>query len=112
MNKELDELRQIEELVERIDKFRVECNFSIYKLAVKSGTSINTIKYLYKKKSFPNIHTLYNICEALDIPVWLLFFKDEEHAYITKTEYLLVDNFEKLSDKGKKLLLELSENLN
>lgn len=111
MNKDLYELHQIEELVERIDKLRVEHNYSIYELAVRSGLSVNTIKYLYKKKSFPNIRTLYNICEAFEIPLWLLFYKNESNSFITKNEYTLINNFEKLSDTGKRLLMELSENL-
>lgn len=43
MIKDLYELQQIEELVERIDKLRVEHNYSIYELAVGSGLSVNTI---------------------------------------------------------------------
>lgn len=111
MNKDLYELYQIEELVERIDKLRVEHNYSIYGFAVRSGLSVNTIKYLYKKKSYPNVRTLYNICEAFEIPIWLLFYKSESNSFITKSEYTLIKNFEKLSDTGKRLLMELSENL-
>lgn len=111
MIKDLYELQQIEELVERIGKLRVERNYSIYELAVKSGLSINTIKYLYKKKSFPNIRTLYSICEAFEIPIWLLFYKSESNSFITKSEYTLLNNFAELSDPGKRLLMELSENL-
>ena len=111
MNKDLYELNQIEKLVERIDKLRVEHNYSIYELAVKSGLSVNTIKYLYKKKSFPNIRTLYNICEAFDIPIWLLFHKNESGLFTTKNEYILISNFKNLSDTSKRLLIEVSENL-
>ncbi len=111
LNKDLYEIHQIEELIERIDELRVEHNYSIYELAVKSGLSVNTIKYLYKKKSFPNTKTLYNICEAFDIPVWMLFYKYDSNVFITKKEYMLVQNFKQLSDISKRLLLELSENL-
>ena len=111
MNKDLYEIHQIEELIERIDELRVEHKYSIYDLAVKSGLSVNTIKYLYKKKSFPNTKTLYNICEAFDIPVWMLFYKYDSNVFITKKEYMLVQNFKQLSDISKRLLLELSENL-
>lgn len=55
MNKEYEELELIGKLVDRIDSLRVENGFSIYELALKSDVSINTIKYLYKKKSFPTI---------------------------------------------------------
>lgn len=120
MIKDLYELQQIGELVERIDKLRVEHNYSIYELAVRSGLSVNTIrsglsvntiKYLYKKKSFPNIRTIYSICEAFEIPIWLLFYKSESNSFITKSEYTLINNFSNLSVTGKRLLLELSENL-
>ncbi len=111
MIKDLYELQQIEELVERIDKLRVEHNYSIYELAVRSGLSVNTIKYLYKKKSFPNIKTIYSICEGFEIPIWLLFYKSECNSFITKSEYTLINNFSKLSDTSKRLLMELSENL-
>ena len=69
MNIDKAEYQLITELVERIDEFRVKNNHSIYQLANKADTSINTIKHLYKKKGFPNIHTVYNICEALEIPI-------------------------------------------
>ncbi len=111
MNKDLYELHQIAELVERIDRLRVQHNYSIYELAVKSGLSVNTIKYIYKKKSFPNIKTLLNICEAFEIPIWVLFYKDKSNSFITKNEYILIDNYKNLSDISKRLLIELSENL-
>lgn len=111
MNKELYEIEQIEELVEIIDKIRVEHNYSLYELAVKSGVSYNTIKYLFKKKGFPKIGTLYDICEAFEIPIWLLFYKSDSGSFITKKEYLLLNNFKKLSNTSKRLLVELSENL-
>lgn len=111
MNKDLYELQQIAELVERIDKLRVEHNYSIYELSVKSGLSVNTIKYIYKKKSFPNIKTLFNICEAFEIPIWFLFYKDKSNSVLSKNEYILINNYKNLSDTGKKLLIELSENL-
>ncbi|MCM1364335.1 MAG: helix-turn-helix transcriptional regulator [Faecalibacterium sp.] len=101
MNKDLYELNQIKELVERIDQLRVEHNYSIYKLAVKAGLSVNTLKYLYKKKSFPNIRTLFNICEAFNIPIWLLFYKDADNLYLTKSEYRLIKNYKNLSETGK-----------
>lgn len=111
LNIDKAEYQLITELVERIDEIRVKNNYSIYQLANKADTSINTIKHLYKKKSFPNIHTVYNICEALEIPMWRLFYKIDNDPYRTNEEISLCDNYERLSDIGKRLLLELSENM-
>jgi len=111
LNKEHEELEPIGKLVDRIDSLRVENDFSIYELALKSDVSINTIKYLYKKKSFPNISTLYNICEAFEIPIWTLFCDESEFSNLTKKKFLLINNYDKLSETSKRLLIELSENL-
>lgn len=111
MTKNFDELNQIDELVQRIDDLRVEHGFSIYELALKSGTSINTIKYLYKKQSFPNIRTIYNICEAFEIPIWMFFYKTDENVFLSKAEIMLINNFKTMSNTNKRLLLELSETI-
>ena len=52
MYNNISESELINEIVNRIDQLRVAKNYSIYKLADKSGMSINTIKYLYKKEEF------------------------------------------------------------
>ncbi len=110
LNKEYDELALIGKLIDRIDSLRVENGFTIYELALKSDVSINTIKYLYKKKSFPNISTLYNICEAFEIPIWSLFYDDNKFL-LSEQKLLLISNYDKLSETSKRLLIEISENL-
>lgn len=110
LNKEYDELALIGKLIDRIDSLRVENGFTIYELALKSDVSINTIKYLYKKKSFPNISTLYNICEAFEIPIWSLFYEDNKFL-LSEQKLLLISNYDKLSETSKRLLIEISENL-
>ena len=110
MNKEYEELELIGKLVDRIDSLRVENGFSIYELALKSDVSINTIKYLYKKKSFPNISTLYNICEAFEIPLWSLFYEGDDFL-LSKNTLSLVRNYKTLTETSKRLLIELSDNL-
>ena len=110
LNKEYDELALIGKLIDRIDSLRVENGFTIYELALKSDVSINTIKYLYKKKSFPNISTLYNICEAFEIPIWSLFY-DDNKCLLSEQKLLLISNYDKLSETSKRLLIEISENL-
>lgn len=109
--KEYEELKLIGNLVDRIDLLRVENGFTIYELALKSDLSINTIKYLYKKKSFPNISTLYNIWEAFEIPIWSLFYEENESMALSKKKLLLISNYDKLSETSKRLLIEISDNL-
>ena len=82
MYKDKTEQELINEIVDRIDMLRVESGYSIYELANKSDTSINTIKYLYKKKSLPTIRTIFGICEAFDMPVWMFFYDEDKEFTI------------------------------
>lgn len=111
MNTYKSEQQLINELVDVIDKLRVEKNYSIYEMASRSAVSINTIKHLYKKKSFPSIKTIYNICNSFDIPMWLFFYQIEDKPSLASDSIFLVENYKKLSDKSKQLLTELSKNL-
>lgn len=101
----------INEIVDRIDMLRVENGYSIYELANKSNTSINTIKHLYKKNSLPNVRTIFGICEAFDMPVWMFFYDEEKGFSLSKKLFTLIENYENLSENSKRLLIELSENL-
>lgn len=101
----------INEIVDRIDELRVANGYSIYELANKADTSFNTIKYLYKRKSLPNIRTMLGLCEAFNMPVWIFFYDQEDTSSINKQIFSLIGNYNKLSDISKRLLIELSENL-
>ena len=111
MNTYKSKQQLINELVDVIDKLRVGKNYSIYELASRSCVSINTIKHIYKKKSFPGFKTIYNICNSFDIPIWFFFYQIEDIPSLTDDSIFLVENYKKLSDKSKRLLTELSENL-
>jgi len=109
--KDKTEQELINEIVDRIDMLRVESGYSIYELANKSDTSINTIKHLYKKKSLPTVRTIFGICEAFNMPVWMFFYDEDKKFTISKKVFSLIENYENLSENSKRLLMELSENL-
>lgn len=101
----------INELVDVIDRFRVERNYSLYEMANRADISVNTIKHIYKRKCFPNLKTLYKICISFNVPVWLFFYQTEDTPPLTDDSIFLVENYKKLSDRSKQLLVELSVNL-
>lgn len=111
MNTYKSEQDLINEIVDMIDKFRVEKNFSIYELANRSDISANTIKYIYKRKSLPNIRTIYNICNGFEIPVWFFFYKIDGDSFSSNDDSIMIENYKKLSKRSKELLVELSKNL-
>lgn len=83
----------------------------MYKLADKSGMSINTIKYLYKKRGIPSVRTIINICNAFEIPVWVFFYKESNDIPLSGSVSTLINNYINLSDSNKDLILTLSKAL-
>ena len=88
LNTYKSEVDLINELVDLIDKLRIERDFSIYELANRSDVSANTIKHLFKRRSLPSIKTLCNICNGFEIPVWFLFYQLESfNSQTTESVY-------------------------
>ena len=98
-------------IVQRIDLLRCEQGLTMYQLALRANMSENSLKFIYKKQSYPNIYSLYKLCEALDISMSDFFLFDKKGVRFSKTELELLQNFEKLSSKSKALMLELSVQL-
>ena len=107
LNTYKSEVDLINELVDLIDKLRIERDFSIYELANRSDVSANTIKHLFKRRSLPSIKTLCNICNGFEIPVWFLFYQLESFNSQPTESVLLLENYKKLSKRSKELLVEL-----
>ena len=111
LNTYKSELELINELVDLIDKLRIERDYSIYELANRSDVSANTIKHLFKRRSLPSVKTLFNICNGFEIPIWFLFYQLESNYSQSAESVLLMENYKKLSKRSKELLIELSKNL-
>ena len=59
--------REVEEVIEKIRRFRKEKNISILKLSVDSGISRSHLFYIESKKTVPTIETLAKIARAMDL---------------------------------------------
>lgn len=94
-------------VVDRIDQLRVERGYSISKLSGKANLSENTLKYLYKKKSFPTLQTLLRLCQALDISLWQFFLFQEAPLQFSFEELDLLKNYEKFPEYSRRLIAEL-----
>ena len=81
-----EEKRFITLLVQRIDFLRSEQNMTLYQLAQKATLSENTLKSLWKKKSYPNLLTLNRICEALGVTLSEFFLYEDGRAKFTKAQ--------------------------
>lgn len=103
------EQQSINNIIDRIDNLRTQQGYSIYKLAQKADLSHDTLRSLYKRQSFPSIHTIYRLCEAFEIPVWQFFLFGDDELVFSRNEMKLIENYESLPQKQRELLIELSE---
>lgn len=101
-------------IVEKIDKLRLEKNWTYYKLAEESCLPISTITNMFVRKSSPSISTLTSICNGLGITLGQFFASNKEELE-NEQEKILLDTFKKLNDSNKKLainILNLLDNSN
>ena len=59
--------KEVEEVIDKIRRFRKEKNISILKLSVDSGISRSNLFYIESKKTVPTIETLAKIAHAMDL---------------------------------------------
>lgn len=98
-------------VVDRIDQLRVERGYSVSKLSGKANLSENTLKYIYKKRSFPTLQTLLRLCQALDITLWKFFLFQEAPFQFGLEEFDLLKNYEKLPEYSRQLIAELIKHM-
>ena len=91
------------EVLEKIERLRIEKGWSINYLAMESGLTQSTLNNLYSRNTEPKISTLRAICGAFGITL-SDFFKEEESDE-------LIRRVKKLSKENKKALLQIVKNL-
>ena len=94
----------IMEVLEKIEKLRLEKGWSINCLAMESGLTQSTLNNLYSRKTEPKISTLRAICGAFGITL-SDFFKEEDG------DDELVRRVKRLSKENKQALLQLLKNI-
>lgn len=89
------------EILEKIEKLRLEKGWSKNYLAMESGLTQSTLNNLYSRHTDPKITTLRAICNAFGMTL-SDFFKDENNE-----DDELIRRVKSLSNKNKTALLQL-----
>ena len=97
-------VKLIMEVLEKIEKLRLEKGWSINYLAMESGLTQSTLNNLYSRKTEPKISTLRAICGAFGITL-SDFFKEDDG------DDDLVRRVKRLSKENKQALLQIVKNL-
>ena len=98
------------DILEKIDKLRIEKGWSLYKLAEESGITQSTLSNMFIRKTQPSIATLTSICTGLNIS--LSEFFAEESLLPSVEESIMLNNYRKLSTKHKVAINNLIKDLN
>jgi transcriptional regulator with XRE-family HTH domain len=98
------------DVLDRLRKLQNETGWSDYRIAQKSGLSSGTVSNLFRRNTIPNIYTLESICKGFGITL-SQFFADNDLVELTPELKELADNWNKLSDENKQLVLQLIKNL-
>lgn len=59
--------KEVEDVIDKIRKFRTEKKISILSLSVTSGISRSHLFYIESKKTIPSLETLTKIAHAMDL---------------------------------------------
>ena len=59
--------KEVDDVLEKIRKFRIEKKISILSLSVNSGISRSHLFYIESKKTVPSLETLAKIAHAMDL---------------------------------------------
>ncbi len=96
----------MEKVLTRIKSLIDAKGLTIFKLTELSGLSENTIYNWYNNGAEPSIRALKAICPHLEVTLSQLV-ADNDNEEITYQEKELINNFKKLSDSKKDIIVKL-----
>lgn len=99
------------ELYEKVDKLRKERGWTIYKLAKNAAVAPTTIYNWRDRESSPSLALLEAICSAFGVNVIDFILNNDEPIALTKDQKELIDLWNTLSDKQKKLVINFIKSL-
>lgn len=103
------------DILKKINRLRIERNWSIYRLSVESGVSQSTLNNMFSRETLPSITSLECICSAYGITL-SEFFKEDNTVSQTESEQELLSLYRSSSKETQDcifhLLRELSKKSN
>ncbi|MCH5156550.1 MAG: helix-turn-helix transcriptional regulator [Clostridiales bacterium] len=84
------------DVIQKLNKLRLERDMSVYRLAELSGINQSTLANTFSRGTVPSIKHLEIICQALGVTLAQFFTEDEEPMSLTSQEQNLVNFYRKL----------------
>lgn len=96
------------DVLKRINKLRLDRNWSIYRLSVASGIPQSTLTNMFNRETLPSITTLECICAAFEISMSDFF---AENGNYEADENELINLYRMTSNEGKQAVLSILREL-
>lgn len=91
----------------RIKQLMDERNWTDYRLAKESELSHSTVTNMFNRNNAPTLPTLEAVCRAFGITLAQFFSEGDSPNALTEEQQKLFSRWSTLTDKQKRLLLEL-----
>lgn len=95
----------------RLQHLMDERSWTIYKVAKEAGIPWSTVRNMFKRNTEPSIMTLELICKGMGITL-CQFFDEDNQMGLTPEQMWLIQEWNKLNDRNKRLVGELMTELN
>lgn len=96
---------------ERLQQLMDERQWTIYKVAKEAGIPWSTVRNMFKRNTEPSIATLESICKGMGMTL-PQFFDVDNQIGLTDEQRQLIQQWNKLNDRNKRLVNELVDALN
>lgn len=96
------------DVLKKINKFRIERGWSVYKLSEVSGISQSTLTNMFNRETLPSLTTMYALCDAFNISMSEFFSEGENGEILTSDEEkLLLSRYRSLNFNEKEVVSSL-----
>ncbi len=97
-------------ILKKINRMRLERNWSIYRLSVESGIPQSTLTNMFNRETLPSITTLESICNAFSISL-AEFFTDSNETLEALSEKQVLSLYNSISHQSQKTIVDLMNQL-
>ena len=89
------------DVINKLNRLRLERNMSVYRLAELSGINQSTLANTFSRGTVPSVKHLELLCETLGITLAQFFTEDEKPMNLSQQEIRLIYNYRRLPESIK-----------
>ena len=93
------------DILRKINKMRLDRDWSVYRLSVESDVPQSTITNMFNRETLPSINTLASICHAFGISLSEFFAEENVSSEYSSHEKELLDMFNSISSEARESFL-------